>query len=158
MPNRGGRFSAAPACRSPVMREMPFGVDFPNGEALEARHVGARFHRFQSLSREAGHCCGDIFECWLGDTHEARDLKVLRAFEIEAERVPRSVGTAWKMASLAHWKARVVTVDSTIAGILYGCGGGSGSATGAGLPEPPTRSGWGLTALFQNRTARSTIR
>ena len=74
------------------------------------------------------------------------------------KRVPRISAPAWKMASLAHWKARVVTVDSTIAGILYGCGGGSGSATGAGLPEPPTRSGWGLTALFQNRTARSTIR
>jgi hypothetical protein len=51
-----------------------------------------------------------------------------------------------------------VTVDSTIAGIYSSYGGGSDSAAGAGLPEPPAQSGWDLTALSQNRTARSTIR
>ena len=61
------------------------------------------------------------------------------------------------MESFVLVATTAVTVDSTIAGIpLYG--GGSDSAAGAGLPEPPAQSGWDLTALSQNRTARSMIR
>ena len=64
------------------------------------------------------------------------------------------------MTGKAHWKARAVTVDSTIAGILKKCGSGSDSVAGAGLPEPPAQLplGFDRAVLFWDSAVNDSLK
>ena len=59
-----------------------------------------------------------------------------------------------------HWKARAVTVGSTIAGTVNECGSGSDSVGGPKLPEPPAQAGLGFdrAVLFWDSAVNDSLK